>query len=164
MGTSFYRRRMREPTMIQVTSLVAHGCSIPAVKAAFGRVDPLSSTRDQPAIGRSRSFPALEKLDTDLTAFEAWLETTLGILFCPDQTTAYRLVRYLAEFEVCSRGAVSQCPCSAGRLAPCSSGAPPTCARYRAPSAAVVTTESHRRLLFSGDRTEATAAGEAYAI
>ena len=34
-----------------------------------------------------------------LTAFEAWLETTLGILFCPDQITAYRMERYLAELE-----------------------------------------------------------------
>ena len=35
-GTPFYRRRTAETTMIQVTTLVAHGCPIPAIEAAFG--------------------------------------------------------------------------------------------------------------------------------
>ena len=35
-GTPFYRRRTAEATMIQVTTLVAHGCPIPAIEAAFG--------------------------------------------------------------------------------------------------------------------------------
>ena len=34
-----------------------------------------------------------------LTAFAHWLETTLGIPFCPDQIIAYRMERYLAELE-----------------------------------------------------------------
>jgi len=35
-GTPFYRRHTAETTMIQVTTLVAHGCPIPAIEAAFG--------------------------------------------------------------------------------------------------------------------------------
>lgn len=35
-GTPFYRRRTDAATMIQVTTLVAHGCPIPAIEAAFG--------------------------------------------------------------------------------------------------------------------------------
>jgi transposase-like protein len=35
-GTPFYRRRTPEATMIQVTTLVAHGCPVPAIEAAFG--------------------------------------------------------------------------------------------------------------------------------
>jgi len=35
-GTPFYRRRTPETIMIQVTTLVAHGCPIPAIEAAFG--------------------------------------------------------------------------------------------------------------------------------
>jgi len=35
-GTPFYRRHTAEATMIQVTTLVAHGCPIPAIEAAFG--------------------------------------------------------------------------------------------------------------------------------
>jgi transposase-like protein len=35
-GTPLYRRRTAEATMIQVTTLVAYGCPIPAIEAAFG--------------------------------------------------------------------------------------------------------------------------------
>ncbi len=35
-GTPFYRRRTAEAVMTQVLTLVAHGCPIPAIEAAFG--------------------------------------------------------------------------------------------------------------------------------
>jgi transposase-like protein len=35
-GTPFYRRRTDEATITLVTTLVAHGCPIPAIQAAFG--------------------------------------------------------------------------------------------------------------------------------
>jgi hypothetical protein len=35
-GTPLYRRRTAEPLMSQVLTLVAHGCPIPAIEAAFG--------------------------------------------------------------------------------------------------------------------------------
>ena len=35
-GTPFYRRRTPEATMEQILTLVAHGCPIPAIEAAFG--------------------------------------------------------------------------------------------------------------------------------
>ena len=85
--------------MIQVTNLVPHDCSIPAIDAVSGIVVPLSSTYDRPVFSGSRSFPALEKLGTDLTAFKASLETTLAIRFWPDQITAYRMEHCQVEVE-----------------------------------------------------------------
>ena len=63
-----------------------------------------------------------------------------------------------------SRGAGSQCPCSAAKPVPCATASPPTCVRSRAPRAAVVSGESHRMFRLSGDRTEASAKGDSYAV
>ncbi len=66
--------------MIQVTTLVAHGCSIPTIEAAFGTADPLSSTRDRPVfirivgkggrrLGEDRRVPVPKHVDALLQAY-----------------------------------------------------------------------------------------------
>ena len=51
-----------------------------------------------------RLIPAtIQEYRRHLLGFADWVETTLGITFVPDQITANRMERYLAELEVLVR-------------------------------------------------------------